>query len=223
YIFNYAGTPLKNLHVTPDGTQLRQDGIVHKIIDLPFTMWADVAASDGKIRMRPAKMEICGLNGLRLMKMFGLTLEKLIGKQLPQEKGVTAAGNDLLLDPNKMLPPPKVELHLVEAHMEGDELMQVFDGGRTLQPLSPPHPEERNWMYYRGGTLRMGKLLMIDADMEVVDADPSDPFDFLIDKYNDQLIAEWERNTPEHGLYVLMRDWSDLGSAPKPNERVAKK
>ena len=163
YVFNAPGSPLKNLHVTPEG------------------------------------------------------------KQLPADKGVSAEGNDMLMDPNKMLPPPKVELHLVDVKIEGDELMQIFDAGRHLAPLSPPHPEEKNWMYYRHGTLRMGKLLMIDADMEVTDTDDTDPFDFFIDKYNDQLIAGWERNMPNYGLYVFMRDWNDLGSPPKAGERMSVK
>jgi hypothetical protein len=223
YIFNYAGTPLKGLHVTPEGKQLKQEGVVHKILDIPFTMWADVSASNGKIRIHPTKMDICGLNGLLLLKAVGMTLEKMIGKQLPADKGVSAEGNDLLMDPNKMLPPPKIVLSLVDVKIEGDELMQIFDAGKHLAPLQPPHPEEKNWMYYRHGTLRMGKLLMIDADMEVTDTDDTDPFDFLIDKYNDQLVAGWERNTPSYGLYVFMRDWSDLGSPPKAGERMSVK
>lgn len=221
YVFTAAGSPLRDLHISIEGKQLRQEGIVHKVIDIPFVMWADVSASNGKIRIHPTKMDICGLNGLGLLKAVGMTLEKLIGKELPRDRGVTAEGNDMLMDPNRMLPPPKVELQLVDVRIEGDELMQIFDAGRKLAPLSPPHPDEHNWMYYRGGTLRMGKLLMIDADMEVTDTDDTDPFDFFIDRYNDQLIAGWERNTPSYGLYVFMRDWSDLGAPPKAGERVA--
>jgi hypothetical protein len=223
YVFNDPGSPLRGLHVSAEGKQLKQVGIVHKIIDIPFIMWADVSASNGKIRLHPTKMDICGLNGLGLLKAVGMSLEKMIGKQLPHDKGVEAEGNDMLLDPNKMLPPPKVDLHLVDVRIEGDELMQIFDAGLHLQPLSPPHPEEKNWMYYRGGTLRMGKLLMIDADMEVTDTDDTDPFDFLIDQYNDQLIAGWERNMPNYGLYVFMRDWNDLGKPPKQGERMSVK
>lgn len=218
YVFNGPGAPIKDLHVSIDGKQLKQEGVVHKIIDIPFTMWADVSASNGRIRIHPVKMDICGLNGLGLLKAVGMTLEKMIGKEL---KNVTAEGNDLLLDPMKILPPPEVELHLVGVAIEGDELMQRFDAGRKLAPLDPPHPEERNWMFYRGGTLRMGKLLMVDADMEVTDTDASDPFDFFIDRYNDQLIAGWERNMPDYGLYVFMRDYGDLGSPPRPGERLA--
>jgi hypothetical protein len=74
-----------------------------------------------------------------------------------------------------------------------------------------PKPDEKNVMYFRGGTLRMGKLLMIDSDMEVVDLDPADPFSFFIDRYNDQLVAGFERNTADYGLIVHMKDWGKLG------------
>ena len=152
-----------------------------------------------------------------------MTLEKMIGKQLPHEHGVSADKNDLLMDPGKMLPPPDTELHLVPVSIEGDELMQTFDAGRHLADLPNPHPEEPNYMYYRGGTLRMGKLLMVDADMFVVDTDPSDPFDFFIDRYNDELVAGFSRNQPNYALFVFMRDFDDLGKPLRPGERQAPK
>lgn len=217
YIFGYPNPPLHNLHVEPSGKQLKQSGIIHKIVDIPFTMWADVSASNGMIRIHPTKIDICGINGIGLLKAVGMTMEKML--KLPKERGISAQGNDLLLDPNHALPPPQVELHLVDVRIEGDELVQIFDAGRHLPELVLPHPEEKNTMYYRGGTLRMGKLLMIDADMQVVDTDPSDPFDFMIDRYNDQLVAGFTRNQPNYGLFVFMRDFDDLGKPMRPGER----
>ncbi len=41
----------------------------------------------------------------------------------------------------------------------------------------------------------------------IVDADPSDPFDFFLDQYNLQLVAGYDRNTPDHGLIVHMPDY----------------
>ena len=223
YVFNEPNAPLRNLHITMEGKQLKQEGIIHKIVDIPFTMWADVSASNGMIRIHPTKISICGINGLGLLKAVGTNLEKMIGKDLPHDHGVSAEGNDMLMDPNKMLPPPKVELHLVEVHIEGDELMQIFDAGRHQPPLQLPHPEARNYMYFRGGTLRMGKLLMPDADMQVVDTDPSDPFDFFIDRYNEQLVAGFSRNQENYGLLVFMRDFNDLGTPAKAGERLPPK
>jgi hypothetical protein len=218
YIFGYPNPPLRNLHVEPAGKQLKQSGIIHKVVDIPFTMWADVSASNGMIRIHPTKIDICGINGIGLLKAVGMTLEKML--TMPKERGISAQGNDLLLDPNHALPPPKVELHLVDVHIEGDELIQIFDAGRHLPELVLRHPEEKNTMLYRGGTLRMGKLLMVDADMQVVDTDPSDPFDFFIDRYNDQLVAGFSRNQPNYGLLVFMRDFNDLGKPARPGERL---
>jgi hypothetical protein len=221
YVFGYANPPLRNLHASIEGNQLRQEGIMHKLIDIPFTMWADVSASDGLIRIHPTKISICGINGIGLLKAVGQNLEKMLA--MPKDRGVRAEKNDLLLDPSKMLPPPQVELHLVEAHIEGDELMQVYDAGRHLPDLAPPYPQEKNYMYYRGGTLRMGKLLMVDADMQVVDTDPSDPFDFFIDRYNEELVAGFSRNEPNYALVVFMRDFNDLGTPARPGERLLPK
>ncbi len=195
YVFGYANPPLRNLQMTISGKQLVQRGIIHQFVDLPFTMWANVSASHGMIRIHPTKMDIAGINGISLLKMFGQTMEKRL--KLPRDRGVFAEGNDLLLDPVKILP------------------------GRHLPPLHPRHPQEKNWMYYRGGTLRMGKLLMVDADMQVVDTDPSDPFDFYIDRYNDQLVAGFDRNQPNYGLLVFMRDFNDLGTPLKAREKRA--
>jgi hypothetical protein len=219
YIFGYPNPPLRNLHVEIAGKQLKQSGIIHKVVDIPFTMFADVSASNGLIRLHPTRLDICGINGLGLLKAVGMTMEKML--TLPKERGIAAEGNDLLLDPNRALPPPKVKLHLVGVRTEGDELIQIFDAGRHLPELILPHPEETNTMLYRGGTLRIGKLLMVDAEMQVADTDPSDPFDFYIDRYNEQLVAGFSRNLPDYGLLVYMRDFNDLGKPPRPGERLA--
>ncbi|HJW96456.1 MAG TPA: hypothetical protein VJ901_22795 [Thermoanaerobaculia bacterium] len=219
YVFNYPNPPLRDLKISIEGKQLVQSGIMHKIVDIPFTMWANVSATNGKIRLHPTKISICGINGLGLLKAVGMTMEKML--TLPKDRGVSAEGNDLLLDPSHLLPPPQIELKLSGVRIEGNELIQEFDAGMHLPPIVPRHPNEKNWMYYRHGTLRMGKLLMVDADMEVTDTDPSDPFDFFIDRYNDQLVAGFSRNQPNYALFVYMRDFEDVGTPPKPGERLA--
>ena len=62
----------------------------------------------------------------------------------------------------------------------------------------------------RGGVLRFGKLTMTDSDMILIDMNPRDPFDFSLDHYNDQLVAGYTKNTPEHGLRVFMPDFYTL-------------
>ena len=65
----------------------------------------------------------------------------------------------------------------------------------------------RNYMYYRGGTLRFGNLTMSDADLALIDASQKDPFDFYQDRYERQLVAGYSKNTLAHGLKVYMPDY----------------
>src|SRR4029079_9077711 len=79
YVFGYEGAPLRDLHVVPEGKQLVQSGIMHKGVDIPFTMYGDVSATpDGRIRIHPTKLEICSINGLGLLKALALRMERIL-------------------------------------------------------------------------------------------------------------------------------------------------
>jgi hypothetical protein len=53
---------------------------------------------------------------------------------------------------------------------------------------------------------------MHDADLQLIDADPRDPFDFYPARYNAQLVAGYSKNTPAKGLKTYMPDYDDLRS-----------
>jgi hypothetical protein len=72
-------------------------------------------------------------------------------------------------------------------------------------------------MWYRGGVLRFGKLTMNDTDMRLIDADPSDPFDFFPDHYKDQLVAGYSKTTATGGLLVYMPDYAKLAKPDSPH------
>ena len=64
YTFAYPDAPLRNLWVTTENGQVVQEGIMHKVIDIPFTIVADISATpDGKIRLHPTSIRICDIPG----------------------------------------------------------------------------------------------------------------------------------------------------------------
>jgi hypothetical protein len=71
-------------------------------------------------------------------------------------------------------------------------------------------------MWYRGGVLRFGKLTMTDTDMKLIDADPTDAFDFFPDHYQDQLVAGYSKNTRAGGLLVYMPDYNKISKPLSP-------
>lgn len=212
HIFAYPGAPLKRLKVRTSGSQIIQSGVMHKIIDIPFEITANVSVTpEGLIRLHPVKTRILGVDGNSLMRAFGLTLEKIL--DLRKAKGVTVKGNDLFLDPTMILPPPAIEGHATGIRVEGNELVQTFGAPDAAPPLSPPDTAAPSFMFYKGGTLHFGKLLMLDAEMEIVDRRPSGFFDFDLDRYKDQLVAGYSKTLPDLGLEVYMLGLDKLASA----------
>jgi hypothetical protein len=213
YVFHYDETPLKHLKVTIERGQLKQTGTLHKGIDLPFTIRARLeSTADGRLRLHPVSVKVAGIGVTGLMRTFGIELEKLV--KVRQGRGVEMHGNDFLLAPAGLLPPPRIAGRVAAVRLEPDRIVQTFGGstraGRTTR-LHPSVPAARNYMFYQGRVLRFGKLTMEEADLQIVDADPSDPFDFYLAHLNEQLAAGESRNQRDFGLVTVMPDYDDLG------------
>jgi len=207
YVFNYPGSPLKRLTASTSGTQVVLKGTLHKVTDLPFTITSSVSVTpDGKIRVHPTRTEILGLHVDQLMNGLGLTLDKII--DLRKAKGASVKGNDILLDPNAILPPPTMEGSITSVRVEGNQIIQNFGGAPVA--VTPPDPSQANFMFFKGGSIKFGKLLMSDAELEIVDLDPADAFRFDIGRYLPQLVAGYSRSFASGGLEAFMRDLDKL-------------
>jgi hypothetical protein len=140
----------------------------------------------------------------------------------PPGSGIRADGDDLLIDTTALLPPPRTEGRLQRVAIDGQRLAMRMTGSAAPppRPATLPLPRARNYLYFFGGSIRFGKLTMTDADMQLIDADPRDPFDFFPARYEGQLIAGYSRNTPRHGLQVFMPDYAGVaaggGALPPP-------
>jgi hypothetical protein len=206
HVFAYPGSPLRSLRVETDGNELVQRGVLHGL--LPFTLHAGVTLTpEGLIRLRPRKVEVFGLGVRGLMRFFGLNLEKLA--TIEPGHGVRIDGDDFLLDPTAIRPPPRTRGRMTALRVGNGVVHQTF-GGPAPPARAPVGSEPANYMFYAGASLTFGKLTMKDTDLLILDDDASDPFDFFLDRYHDQLVAGYSRNTPDRGLVVRMPDLSDM-------------
>jgi hypothetical protein len=80
-----------------------------------------------------------------------------------------------------------------------------------------PDSGSKNFIYFRGGQLRFGKLTMDDTDLLIHDADETDPLDLYFAEYNRQLVAGHTSNLANYGLRTWMVDYRKVGAAPKEN------
>jgi hypothetical protein len=209
YTFNYPGSPLRQLVITIEHGRLRQHG---RMRGISFDVVGDLSlTSQGELRLHPRDIKAVGIKVGGLMKLFGLSLHKLVNTE--HARGVRIEGDDFLLSPTGLLPPPAVEGRVGRVEVNDSQIVQIFRPaeGRAADPLVLPIPKTPNYMFFRGGVLRFGKLTMDDTDLFIEDADPADPFDFWLDRYNDQLVGGGSRNTRDHGLIVRMPDFAKLG------------
>lgn len=207
YVFAYPGAPLKQIVVTMEHGRMKQKGVMHKGVDVPFEAEGKLdVTSGGEIRFHVDKMSSAHVPFKGLLHLFGEDLSKLI--KVKSDRGITLEGDDILLNPGRMLPPPHIEGRVTAVRMEGDRIVQTF-GSSNVKALVLPY-KARNYIYHKGGILRFGKLTMTDTDLEIVDQSPGNPFDFSLPEYNRQLVAGYSKNTPSHGLIVFMPDLSSL-------------
>jgi hypothetical protein len=210
--FNYPGAPIKNLRVSIEEGKVVQRGTLHKGVDINFQMWAvPVLQPDGRLRLHPDKLRILGVDGLALMHALGLHLDKMM--DLSKAHGASVKDDDIFLDPLAIIPPPFVDGKLSGVHIQGNLLVQDFvrtADDTIFGTFVKPDSDARNFIYFRGGQLRFGKLTMTDTDLLIRDDDESDPFDLYFPEYNKQLVAGHTKNMPNFGLRTWMVDYAKV-------------
>jgi len=213
--FNYPDAPIRHLHIQLENGSLVQRGVLHKGVDIPFEMHArPIIDPDGRIRLHPDKLRIFSVNGLALLRALGLHLESMM--DLSKARGASVKGNDLFIDPLKIIPAPAVDGRLATARIEGPLLVQEFARtpedtifGTYVRADSGSH----NFLYFRGGELRFGKLTMADTDLLINDLDERDPLDLNLLQYNRQLVAGYSKTLANFGIRAWLVDYHSLGGA----------
>jgi hypothetical protein len=218
YVFAKPDAPLKHLNASTEGEQLVIKGLLVSKGGVPFETSGTISATpEGMIRVHTTKVKALKLPVKGLMDLLGLDTEKLLSTK--KVEGVSVDKDDLILDPEKILPPPELRGQLSALKIENGEIHLTFAPGNGEAAPGPVTEScgAKNYLHFRGGSVRFGKLTMADADLELVDSTPADPFDFAIDHYNQQLVAGYSKMTQSGGLCVHLPDYNKL---PRPAKKT---
>lgn len=204
YAFSAADAPLKGIRVSTQGDKIKIRGRLHSKGDVPFESEGSLSTTpQGEIRVHTEKIKAVHVPVKGLMDLLGETIAKLIDTR--KIRGIRVLGDDLLLTPSELFPPPHIQGHLNAIGIRDNEIVQEY--GTASKPWANL---SGNYMAYRGAQLRFGKLTMNATDLMLLDLDPLDPFDFYLDHYKDQLVAGFTKITPSFGLRSYFRDYNKL-------------
>jgi hypothetical protein len=196
------------LAATIEGGQLTVKGLLASKGGIPFSSTGTLAVTpEGMIRVHTTKVEALHLPVKGLMDMLGLDTAKLVNTNKVQ--GVSVDKDDLILDPQVILPPPQLRSRLTNIKIENGQIALAFagTGEKGSQQPRTNNCGARNYLQFKGGTVRFGKLSVTDADLVLLDMEPADSFDFAIDHYKEQLVAGFSKMTQQGGLCVHMPDY----------------
>jgi hypothetical protein len=209
HVFANSDAPLKSIHAQIDGQFLKISGKLHSKGDLPFEAKGQISLTgEGQIRLHVEKVKAAHIPATKLMDLLGVKVADLIHTKSVQ--GIRAEEDDLILDPEKVFPPPQIRGKLSAIRNAGQTIVLEYGGGATKSGSR----EAGNFMSYKGaGPLRFGKLTMEPTDLTLLDMNPADPFDFYLDHYKDELVAGYSKTTPTFGLRVYMKDFNKLAPA----------
>jgi hypothetical protein len=217
FVFANPDAPIKKAAATIEGDQLTIKGLLASKGGIRFSSTGTLSVTpEGMIRVHTTKVEALHLPVKGLMDMLGLDTEKLLNtKKVP---GVSVDKDDLILDPQYMLPPPQLQGHLTSIKIVKQEIALTFGDteGKGSEPALTNTCGARNYLQFKDGTVKFGNLTMEPADLLLMDLQPADPFDFAIDHYQEQLVAGYSKMTSAGGLCVHVPDYDKLPHHAKP-------
>jgi len=210
YVFNYPKAPVNDIKIEIHDGKLRQSATLNKKVKIHTEIEGDLSVTpEGDIRLHPTSIKADGVPVKGLLNLLDIELSEMI--DTAKARGVRMDENDLILDPEQVTPPPKIVGRVTAVRLEPDRIVQIFGGGADKGSLKPPFPRAEHYMFYRGGELSFGKMTMHGADLQIIDAEPKDPFSFFLARYNQQLVAGYSRTLPDKGLVVFMPDFEKSG------------
>jgi len=213
YVFARANSPLKGVSMSIENGHLKIKGKLHDVGTIPFETESTLSPTeDGKILLRTGKVKALHVPVKGIMNLFGVEIADLIKNgKLP---GVEARGDDLVLDPSLVFPAPHMEGRVTATRIEGNVIVLMFGDKDRATKMR----QAGNYMSFLGNRLRFGKLTMTDVDMTLIDMDPTDPFDFFLDHYKDQIAAGYSKISSNSALRIYAKDFNKLkksGAAAK--------
>ena len=128
HVLHYPGAPMENVSlsvVTPGGSLLRMDATLAKPVRMRISMVLEVSAQGGDVRMRPRSIKALGLQVGGLLRSMG-GLSSMV--DLSGARGLRLDGDDLVMDPESVLPSPAIQGQVTSVRLERNEVVLVFGG-----------------------------------------------------------------------------------------------
>jgi hypothetical protein len=210
HVLSYKNAPIKGVsiereHDKGEEVRLELKGHMKSMFGIPFEIeGVPEATPDGRVRLRTKSIQSMNIKVEGILHLLG----KEIGDFAKfKAHGIEADGDDLILDASWFMGSSQSSGRVTNVALEPDGLVLRFGDG----PPNDGGTQQENYISYRGGSVRLGRLIMVDADLMIVDNDPRDPFDFCPHEMGRQISSGYVKVNDHGGLKIVAPDYAKMG------------
>jgi hypothetical protein len=218
-VFNYDGSPLKNMKMEffdddEDGKKikkLRLSGDMKLVMWIGFEMIGKMYLDREKTLMIIEAERIKSLGNpytKALLDAVGLNMEKLL--PIPSGRGLTMVGNKIIVEPFKIFPPPTISGFISDMRVQNEGLQLFFSSNVKVNFPPLPVRDVKNYLYLYQGDVKFGKLMMVDARLQMVDMTQKNDFDFYLKKYQLPLSVGHSKIMADGSVVAFIPDYRDV-------------
>lgn len=207
YVFNYPDSPLSDIEIKAENGKIRQFAKMKKF---GLTITCELVGSlrpngQGQLVLKPDVIKSNGIPVKGLFDLFGLELTKLINSN--EDRGVKIEGNDVILFPDRMMPPPSLRGFVSNAVVTPGKIRMIFDDGVKRDLPGPlPEPGARNFILMWGGNILINNNLALNAKFQMIDDSPEDSMYYYMPVYREQLEAGLTVATTQGEMIAYLGD-----------------
>ena len=198
YAFSAPDSPIKDVKVENRPGRMVISGTLRKGIPIPFSCEGPMGVTgDGRLVLRPDTVVSAGISVKGLLDLLGLEMATLVNSASP---GIRIEGNDFTIDPQKLVPPPRIVGFVSSVRVEQGRLVMGFDDQVRRAWPRLAEPGYRNTALLWGGNMLINNHLVFDVKFQMVDTTQQDPMWMYMPAYREQLAAGFV--VADHGYTI---------------------
>nr|WP_211610347.1 hypothetical protein [Paraburkholderia haematera] len=213
YLFQYQGSPLRNMRVVPqDGGTLRITGEMHRDTWVPIVLTGSLSMRNvDDLVFHADHVEVAGVGADKLMQAAHVKMADLLKVDTPIAR---LEGDDVVMQVAKLTPPPALRMTITKIDTSAAGVRFMLDD-HTVQKIDWPATMPPRGMLVQGGDVKFMRSIPMNIDMALTPIDTNAPFVFDLYHYRDQMAAGYFTFDEAGALDVHLPSYTTLASAMK--------
>ncbi|WP_199544090.1 hypothetical protein [Paraburkholderia kururiensis] len=215
YLFQYQGSPLRNMRVVPQQGTLRITGQMWRDGWVPIALTGTLAMRNAdELVFHAQHVEVAGASADHLMQAAHVRMADLLKAQTPIAR---LEGDDVVMQVAKLTPPPALRMTITRIDVTPEGVRFTLDD-HTLNNIVWPESMPARGLRIVGGDVKFMRSMPMNIDMAIEPVNRAAPFVLDLYHYREQLAAGWLTFSEAGALNVRLASWPVTSAAAQATQ-----